>query len=116
MGDAREMLVIETAHPPQALSSRGSPSPWERETELSPDRVAQRGQVWDGGILEGRGAQRRCLTAREFRESFLEEGMFELCHERLVGAEKPERWKRVLGRELCVKGLKRKVSQGHWED
>lgn len=31
------------------------------------------------------GAKRRLLTAKEFRESFLEEGMFELCCEGPVG-------------------------------
>lgn len=41
------------------------------------------------------GAQRRLLTAGEFRrEGFLEEGMFEFCHEgpqQIIGANKAER-------------------------
>ena len=42
--------------------------------------------------------------------------MFELCHKGLVGVDKAEGWKLVLGGELCVKGPKGKVSQGDLED
>lgn len=40
--------------------------------------VAQSGQGWDGEFWGTMGAKRWLLTAREFREGFLEEGMFEM--------------------------------------
>lgn len=51
------------------------------ETELSPESGSpeQAGLGW--GIVEGLWEPRRLLTARGFREGFLEEGMVELCCE-----------------------------------
>lgn len=61
------------------------------ETELSP---ASGSPEWAGmgwGILASYGSQEEAPdSAREFREDFLEEGMFELCCEGPVGANNAE--------------------------
>lgn len=81
VGDVREMSVIETAPSPVLT---GFTIPWGRQS--CPQKVAaQSGQGWDGRLQRAVGAKRRLLTAREFRESFLEEGMFERCCEGPVG-------------------------------
>lgn len=102
VGDVREMSAIETAPSPVLTAFT---IPWGRQS--CPQKMAaQSGQAWDGGVWMAMGAQRRLLTAGEFRrEGFLEEGMFELCHEgpqQIIGANRAERKK--VSRQRAVYG------------
>lgn len=63
---------------------------------------------WEG--LEGYGSQEEAPdSAREFREGFLEEEMFELCCEGPAGANKV-REGRGIKAERCVESPEDKVS------